>query len=101
MSATVTTIGAFEAKTKFSELLARVADAGAEFVITKHDRPIARLVPAVKPRSHEEAAKAVARGGANGNGAGLEETRLRTSSAKGVDDSGIRFGWLVDDGLVL
>ena len=45
MSATVTTIGAFEAKTKFSELLARVADAGAEFVITKHDRPIARLVP--------------------------------------------------------
>jgi len=60
MSANVTTIGAFEAKTKFSELLARVADAGAEFVITKHDRPIARLVPAVKPRSHEEAAKAVA-----------------------------------------
>ena len=60
MSATVTTIGAFEAKTKFSELLARVADAGAEFVITKHDRPIARLVPAMKPRSHEEAAKAVA-----------------------------------------
>jgi prevent-host-death family protein len=60
MSATVTTIGAFEAKTKFSELLSRVADSGAEFVITKHDRPIARLVPAVKPHSHEEAAKAVA-----------------------------------------
>jgi prevent-host-death family protein len=59
MSTPITTIGAFEAKTKFSELLARVAEAGVEFVITKHDRPIARLVPAVKPRSHEEAAKAV------------------------------------------
>lgn len=59
MSTTVTTIGAFEAKTKFSELLSRVAESGAEFVITKHDRPIARLVPAVKSHSHEEAAKAV------------------------------------------
>ena len=58
MSTTITTIGAFEAKTKFSELLSRVAEAGAEFVITKHDRPIARLVPAVKPHSHEEAGKA-------------------------------------------
>ena len=59
MSTPITTIGAFEAKTKFSELLARVAEAGVEFVITKHDRPIARLVPAVKSRSHEEATKAV------------------------------------------
>jgi prevent-host-death family protein len=56
---TITTIGAFEAKTKFSELLSRVAESGAEFVITKHDRPIARLVPAVKSHSPEEAAKAV------------------------------------------
>lgn len=59
MSTTVTTIGAFEAKTKFSELLSRVAESGAEFLITKHDRPIARLVPAVQSHSHEEAAKAV------------------------------------------
>jgi prevent-host-death family protein len=59
MSTSITTIGAFEAKTKFSELLSRVAEAGAEFVITKHDRPIARLVPVVQPHSHEEAAKAV------------------------------------------
>jgi prevent-host-death family protein len=46
MRTSVTTIGAYEAKTKFSELLSRVAAAGAEFVITKHDRPVARLVPA-------------------------------------------------------
>jgi prevent-host-death family protein len=59
MPTNVTTIGAYEAKTKFSELLSRVAEAGVEFVITKHDRPVARLVPAVKPHSQEEAAKAV------------------------------------------
>lgn len=38
------TIGAFEAKTRFSELLEQVRQ-GAEIVITKHERPVARLVP--------------------------------------------------------
>ena len=38
-------VGAFEAKNKFSELLERVGR-GAEITITKHDRPVARLVPA-------------------------------------------------------
>jgi prevent-host-death family protein len=60
VSTTITTIGAFEAKTKFSDLLSRVSETGAEFVITKHDRPVARLVPATKVQSREEAAKAVA-----------------------------------------
>jgi prevent-host-death family protein len=46
------TVGAFEAKTKFSELLERVSQ-GAEVTITKHDRPVARLEPFVKP-SHLE-----------------------------------------------
>ncbi|MFZ4774854.1 MAG: type II toxin-antitoxin system Phd/YefM family antitoxin [Terrimicrobiaceae bacterium] len=36
-------IGAFEAKTKLGELLER-ASRGAAFTITKHDRPVARLV---------------------------------------------------------
>ena len=45
MSTNVKIVGAFEAKTKFSELLSRVAETGAEFVITKHDQPVARLVP--------------------------------------------------------
>lgn len=35
---------AFEAKTRFGELLQRVAR-GEEIVITRHDRPIARVVP--------------------------------------------------------
>lgn len=38
-------VGAFEAKNRFSELLDRVGR-GAEITITKHDRPVAKLVPA-------------------------------------------------------
>ncbi len=38
------TVGAFEAKTKFSELLERVSR-GAEVTITRHEKPVARLVP--------------------------------------------------------
>jgi prevent-host-death family protein len=60
MGATVKTVGAFEAKTKFSELLSRVAETGAEFVITKHDQPVARLVPVTRFHSPEEAVKALA-----------------------------------------
>ncbi len=37
------TVGAFEAKTHLSTLLDRVS-AGEEVVITKHGRPVARLV---------------------------------------------------------
>lgn len=36
-------IGAFEAKTKLDELLERVGHGGS-FTITKHDRPVARLI---------------------------------------------------------
>ncbi len=38
------TVGAFEAKTHLSELLARVEE-GEQVTITKHGRPVARLVP--------------------------------------------------------
>ena len=37
-------IGAYEAKTKFSELLRR-AEKGERFVITRHGRPVAVLEP--------------------------------------------------------
>jgi prevent-host-death family protein len=59
MNKSVKTIGAYEAKTKFSELLSQVAETGNEYVITKHDRPVARLVPMTKTHSREEAAKSV------------------------------------------
>jgi prevent-host-death family protein len=48
------TIGAFEAKTKFSALLERVS-AGEEIIITKHEKPVAKLVPFASP-SHVELA---------------------------------------------
>ena len=40
----MTTISAFEAKTHFGELLDHVAH-GQEIVITRYDRPVARIVP--------------------------------------------------------
>lgn len=48
-------VGAFEAKTHLSALLERVAQ-GEEIVITRHGRPIARLLPAVRPTPHAAAA---------------------------------------------
>jgi prevent-host-death family protein len=38
-------VGSFEAKTHLAQLLERVAQ-GEEFTITKHGKPVARLVPA-------------------------------------------------------
>lgn len=38
------TVSAFEAKTRFGELLERVTR-GEEIVITRHDKPVARIVP--------------------------------------------------------
>lgn len=52
MKASATTIGAFEAKNTFSELLEKVSK-GAEITITKHDKPVARLVPASASRQQE------------------------------------------------
>jgi prevent-host-death family protein len=51
-------VTAFEAKTRFGELLERVA-AGEEIVITKHDRPVARVIPEGVPR-HDAVREAVA-----------------------------------------
>ncbi len=45
-------VTAFEAKTRFGELLERVAK-GEEVVITRHDKPVARLVPEGAPRADE------------------------------------------------
>jgi prevent-host-death family protein len=42
------TVTALEAKTRFGELLARVSR-GEEIVITRHDKPVARLVPEGRP----------------------------------------------------
>ena len=46
------TISAFEAKTRFGDLLERVSR-GEEIVITKHQKPVARLVPEGRPALSE------------------------------------------------
>jgi prevent-host-death family protein len=46
-------IGAFEAKNKLSALLDRV-EQGEEIVITRHGRPVARLVPNIGGIDHSE-----------------------------------------------
>ena len=56
----VHSVGAYEAKTHFSELLAK-AEAGEEFTITRHGTPVARLVPAKKTYSREERCAAIER----------------------------------------
>lgn len=44
MRRAVASIGLFEAKTHLSELIAR-AERGEEVVITRHNKPVAKLVP--------------------------------------------------------
>lgn len=62
-------VTAFDAKTRFGQLLERVAK-GEEIVITKHDKPVARLVPEGRP-SLASVREAVA---------GLRELRTRISA---------------------
>jgi prevent-host-death family protein len=48
----MSTVTAFEAKTRFGDLLERVSR-GEEIVITRHDKPVARMIPEGRPRSSE------------------------------------------------
>jgi len=54
----VSEIGAFEAKTHLPRLLQRV-EAGERFVITRHNRPVAELIP-FRPRDSERVQSAIA-----------------------------------------
>lgn len=66
-------VGAFEAKTHLSELLAAV-EQGETVVITRRGRPVARLVP--EPAAPDRAA-AIAR---------LRALRARVDGALGLED---------------
>lgn len=46
------TIGIYEAKTKLSQIIERVIN-GEEFIITKHDKVVARIVPEKGTNSRE------------------------------------------------
>jgi prevent-host-death family protein len=53
-------VGAYHAKTHFSELLEKV-EAGEEITITKHGTPVARLVPVTKTYTTQQRRAAIAR----------------------------------------
>jgi len=48
----MTTVGIYELKAKISELVAR-AEKGEEVTITRHGRPVARLLPVDLPDAEE------------------------------------------------
>lgn len=50
-------VGTLEARNSFSSLL-ELVEKGEEVTITRHGRPVARLVPAKKPRDIERAREA-------------------------------------------
>jgi prevent-host-death family protein len=54
----MSTVTALEAKTRFGELLDRVTR-GEEIVITRHDKPVARIIPEGR-KSLENVRRAVA-----------------------------------------
>jgi prevent-host-death family protein len=76
-------VGIFHAKTHLSQLLERVAK-GAEITITKHDHPVARLVPAERP-SRQQVADVF-----------LQMDALRQSLPKPKDKTSLK--GLVDEG---
>jgi prevent-host-death family protein len=47
-------VGLFEAKTHLSELIAR-AERGEEVIITRHNKPVAKLVPIAAPVADADA----------------------------------------------
>jgi prevent-host-death family protein len=53
MMTTAKTVGAYEAKTHLASLLAQVAR-GREIIITKRERPVARLIPAGSPATDKD-----------------------------------------------
>jgi prevent-host-death family protein len=80
----VQSIGLFEAKTHLSELVAR-AEQGDEVIITRHNRPVARIVPFVAatraPAERRAALKALLQA-ANGRRLGTDWKVARDEGKK-------------------
>jgi prevent-host-death family protein len=77
-------IGAFEAKNTLGALLDRV-QLGEEIVITRHGKPVARLVPNAERIDRAQAAAAAARirGRARGLAGGFDWAALRADRDAG------------------
>jgi prevent-host-death family protein len=76
------TVGAYEAKTHFSELLEQVEN-GKEITITRHGTPVAKLTPVKKQITPEERREAIC--------------RWREMS-KGITLGGLKIRDLIDEG---
>ena len=77
------TLTSIEARSRFTELLDRVAS-GEEIVITRHDKPVARLVPEGLP-SLDTVRQSVA-----GLEALQQQIRLRTKGRTKLTDAEVR-----------
>jgi prevent-host-death family protein len=84
-------VTAFEAKTRFGELLERVAG-GEEIVITRHDKPVARVIPEGHPR-RDQVRSAVA--GLRGL---QEQIRRRSKGGRGARLSDREARAAIDEG---
>jgi prevent-host-death family protein len=76
------TIGAYDAKTHFSELLERV-ESGEEITITRHGSPVARLVPVKKKFTPQERREAIERIKKLSKGLSLGDLKIRDMIAEG------------------
>jgi prevent-host-death family protein len=75
-------VGAYEAKTRFSQLLERVAR-GEEITITRHGHPVARLVPPLQTNSIESRREAILKMRELARRNRLDGLRLKDLIAKG------------------
>ncbi|BAC88574.1 type II toxin-antitoxin system Phd/YefM family antitoxin [Gloeobacter violaceus] len=75
------TVGAFEAKTHFANLLERVAR-GEQIVITRHGTPVARLVP-ISGNDRERAKQTITRLKEFSRGQTLEGLSIRALREEG------------------
>ena len=70
------TVGAYDAKTHFSELLAKV-ESGEEITITRHGTPVARMVPVKRQTTPEVRRGAIAHWTASSKGLSLGGLKIR------------------------
>ena len=80
------TVAVFEAKSRLSEILAAV-ERGEEYIVTKHGKPVARIVPSgqVDAASVADARKLIATIKASRKNSNLTDDELREAIEEGRD----------------
>lgn len=80
------TVAVFEAKSRLSEILAAV-ERGDEYTVTKHGKPIARIVPSgrLDDTSMTDARKLIARIKSSRKDSNLTDDQLREAIEDGRD----------------